>query len=214
MRLVLFGPPGVGKGTQAHLLVERYRLHHISTGDLLRAAIKADTPLGREAKQYISAGRLVPGRLVRTLAEAVMAEAGYDQFILDGYPRTVEQAEWLTAFLAEHDAPLDAVLSLRVPADRIVQRLSRRRIHKVTGESYHLDFNPPPPDVDPAHVVQRPDDRPEAIRKRLQVYEEETKPLETYFRAQGLFVELDGVGPIETVFQRIEAVLAQRTTAS
>lgn len=207
MRIVFFGPPGVGKGTQARLLVDKHGLAHISTGDLIREAIRANHPVGLEAKGYVDAGRLAPDHLVRRLAEDAIAEHDFDRFILDGYPRTVRQAEWLSTFLRDNDALLHAVISLQVPDDNIVRRLSQRRVHKVTGETYHLEFKPPGPDVDPACIVQRPDDLPEAIRARLLVYREQTQPLETFYGERENYFPIDGVGEIEEVHERIEEAL-------
>ncbi len=209
MRLVLFGAPGVGKGTQAELLCERHALKHISTGDLLRSAIRAQTPLGVRAKTYMDGGNLVPGSLVRGLAEEAIAAAGYDRFILDGYPRTVEQARWLGDFLIVEDAPLTAVLSLAVPIELVVARLSRRRVHRDTGESYHLDFKPPPKSIDPLLIIQRPDDHEEAIRQRMEVYFAETAPVVNFYRGSGIYYEVDGVGEFEDVYARVEAALQQ-----
>jgi len=210
MRLVIFGPPGAGKGTQARLLEERRGITQISTGDILREAMSEETPLGKKAKSYIEAGELVPDKLVRKLAEQAIAEEGYDDFVLDGYPRTRQQADWLTEFLEEHQTPLDAVLSLDVPDDVLVRRLSRRRVHAETGETYHLDHDPPPADVDPDLIVQRSDDEPETVRNRLDVYREETAPLASYYKERGTLVSVDGVGNIEEVFQRITQVLDAR----
>jgi adenylate kinase len=207
MRLVIFGPPGAGKGTQARLLEERRGITQISTGDILRAALEEETPLGQKAKSYVESGELVPDELVRKLAEQAITDEGYDDFVLDGYPRTQQQAEWLTEFLEEHEAPLDAVVSLEVPNEVLVRRLSRRRIHDETGETYHLDHDPPPDDVDPDLIVQRSDDEPETVRNRLAVYREETEPLASYYEKQDALVSVDGVGNIEEVFQRIERVL-------
>lgn len=212
MRLVLFGPPGAGKGTQARLLNERRDLVQIATGDIIREALKQETPLGKKAKSYVEAGELVPDALVRDLAENAIADEGYDDFVLDGYPRTDQQAEWLTEFLDENDAPLNVVISLSVPDDVIVRRLSRRRVHTETGETYHLDHDPPPDDVDPEHIVQRDDDAPETVRNRLSVYREETQPLEDYYETRGLLVRVDGVGGIEEVYGRIAEVLDERHT--
>lgn len=213
MRIVLFGPPGVGKGTQAAMLYEREGLKHISTGDLLREAIREQTPAGLEAKRYIDKGQLAPTEVVLSLLVPALEKQGYDNFTLDGFPRTVDQAEWLTDHLAEHNSPLDAVISIRVPIDAVVDRLSKRRIHKLTGESYHLETKPPPPDVDPELIIQRPDDRPEAIRKRMEVYRDETLPVINYYRGTGLYYEVDGLGGFEEVYARIAAVLEQAKRA-
>ncbi|WP_103026548.1 adenylate kinase [Salinibacter altiplanensis] len=207
MRLIIFGPPGAGKGTQAGLLETRHGITQISTGDILRDAMAQETDLGKKAKSYIDAGELVPDALVRDLAEQAIADEGHDDFVLDGYPRTDQQAEWLTAFLESNDTPLDAVLSMEVPDDVLVRRLSRRRVHEETGETYHLDHDPPPDDVDADLIVQRSDDEPETIQNRLDVYREETEPLAAYYEERGLLVSVDGTGEIEEVFGRVEAAL-------
>ena len=214
MRLVIFGPPGAGKGTQAGLLESRRGLVQIATGDIIRAAIKNETPVGKEAKAYVEAGELVPDTVVRKLAENAIADQDYDDFVLDGYPRTTQQAEWLTTFLDDNDAPLDAVLSLAVPDEMIVERLSRRRVHAETGETYHLDHDPPPDDVDPDLIVQRDDDKPDTIRNRLSVYREETEPLENYFEERDLLVTVDGTGGIQEVYDRLTTVLDERAAAA
>ncbi|MCS4137090.1 adenylate kinase [Salinibacter ruber] len=207
MRLIIFGPPGAGKGTQAGLLEERHGITQISTGDILREAMAQETELGQKAKSYIDAGELVPDALVRDLAEQAIADEGHDDFMLDGYPRTDQQAEWLTEFLASNETPLDGVLSMKVPDDVLVRRLSRRRVHEETGETYHLDHDPPPEDVDPDLIVQRSDDEPETIQNRLDVYREETALLATYYEERDLLVPVDGTGGIEEVFGRIEEAL-------
>lgn len=209
MRIVLFGPPGAGKGTQARLLHERRGLDPISTGALIREEIAAGTPDGRASEEYIADGRLVPGPLVRHMAETAIAEHDYDDFTLDGYPRTVEQAEWLDEFLTKHHRTLHAVISIEVPTDIIVDRLSRRRVHKLTGENYHLDFKPPPPDVDPALIEQRRDDQPEVIRQRLDIYHRRTLPVEAYYADRDYFFRLSGLGDVEDVYARIDRALAQ-----
>lgn len=207
MRVVLFGSPGAGKGTQARKLEERYGFKHISTGILIRRAIREGTPLGNEAQRYVNEGRLVPDELVRQLAEDAIREVEFGSFVLDGYPRTVQQATWLTEFLEKHEAPLDAVISFVLPDDVIVARLSKRRINKATGENYHLDNRPPPPDVDPALIVQRADDKPEAIVHRVKEYKTVTMPVEAYYRERGLLIQIDAVGDFETVHERIMQTL-------
>jgi adenylate kinase len=213
MRLIIFGPPGAGKGTQAGLLEQRRGLVQISTGDIIREAMKNKTPVGKEAKAYVEKGELVPDTVVRKLAENAVADQGYDDYVLDGYPRTTQQAEWLTEFCEENDTPIDAVLSLSVPDEVIVERLSRRRVHAETGETYHLDHDPPPDDVDPDLIVQRDDDQPDTIRNRLSVYREETEPLEEYYEERDLLVTVDGEGGIEEVYGRIETALDERVAA-
>lgn len=207
MRIVLFGPPGVGKGSQAAMLQERLGLRHISTGVILRAAIREGTPVGTEAKKYVQAGRLVPGVVVRRLAEDQLIDCQFERYVLDGYPRTIEQADWLAEFLREHNRPLDGVLSLCVPDEIIVDRLSKRRVDPVSGENYHLDFKPPPADLPADRIVQRSDDRPEAILKRLRVYTDETSPVQDYYRRRGGLLEIDGVGSFEEVHERIVSTL-------
>ena len=208
MRLVLFGPPGAGKGTQARRLTDRFNLRQISTGDLFRAALRDETPVGLEAKGYMDAGRLVPDAVVNKLVEEALGAVSYSHFILDGYPRTLDQAHWLLGHLGEQKQPLDAVLSLKVDTEAIVKRLSRRRTDRETGEIYHLDFKPPPADLDPDRLVHRKDDQPEAIRTRLDVYADETRPLEAVFRASAPFYEIDGMGEMDEVHGRILAALA------
>ena len=178
MRLALFGPPGAGKGTQAKRLAEHHRLTHLSTGDLFRAAIAGETPLGLQVAGLLRDGHLVPDDVTNALVAENLAALGHDGFVLDGFPRTVPQAEWLLAYLAERDAPLDAVISLAVPDDDVVARLSRRRTDLETGEIYHLDFNPPPVGVPPDRLVHRKDDHETAIRTRLAVYHADTAPVE------------------------------------
>jgi adenylate kinase len=207
MRIILFGPPGAGKGTQARRLESRRGLQQISTGDIIREAIKRETAVGLEAKSYVEKGELIPDSVVRKLAEQAIEVAGHDDFILDGYPRTTQQAEWLTEFGEKNDCPIDAVVSLHVDDEVIVERLSKRRVHQETGETYHLDHSPPPDDVDPDLIVQRPDDQPETVRNRLSVYREETQPLEDYYDARGILEVVDGEGSIQEVYTRIVDVL-------
>lgn len=209
MRLVLFGPPGAGKGTQARRLTERFGLRQISTGDLFRAALRDETPLGVEAKRYMDDGQLVPDAVTNRMVEEALQGIGYEDFILDGFPRTLAQARWLLGHLGAQGRPLDAVLSLKVDPEAIVQRLSRRRTDRETGAIYHLDFNPPPDGLPEDRLVHRADDQPEAIRTRLRVYEEETRPLEDFFRTETALFEIDGMGGIEEVERRVLDALAQ-----
>ena len=207
MRLVLFGPPGAGKGTQARRLTDRFSLRQISTGDLFRAAIRDETPVGLEAKSYMDAGRLVPDSVVNKMVEGALDALGNRGYILDGFPRTVDQARWLLGYLDSRNEPLDAVLSLKVDTEAIVKRLSRRRTERETGAIYHLDFNPPPADLPAERLMHRPDDQPDAIRTRLQVYADETRPLEQIFREETACYEINGMGEMDEVEARIVAAL-------
>lgn len=214
MRIVLFGPPGVGKGSQARFLSQREQVEHISTGHLLRHAIRSGTELGAKAQSYMEAGKLVPGPLVRALAEDAVRACEYDRFVLDGYPRTIEQAEWLATFLSDAEVALDAVLSLQVPNEVIVDRLSKRRVNRKTGENYHLDFKPPPEGVDAADIIQRKDDMPEAILHRLEIYQEETHPVQAWYRDRGMLVDIDGSGTFEEVYGRILSAIREGQPSS
>ncbi len=208
MRLALFGPPGAGKGTQAKRLAEHHRLTHLSTGDLFRAAIAGETPLGLQVAGLLRDGQLVPDGVTNALVAENLAALGYDGFVLDGFPRTVPQAEWLLAHLAEHDAPLDAVISLSVPDDDVVARLSRRRTDPETGAIYHLDFNPPPVGVPPDRLVHRTDDHETAIRARLAVYHADTAPVQATLAAAVRVVDVDGTQPLDDVQDAIAEALA------
>ena len=208
MRIVLFGAPGTGKGTQAALLAERRGVRHISTGAMFRDAIRARTPHGRMAEGYVRRGWLVPDEYARDIAEDALLEIGLDNFVLDGYPRTVVQAEWLSAFLAARDTGIDLVIAMELCINSIIERLSMRRLNRETGEHYHLAFKPPPPDVDPALIVQRLDDRPDAIRSRIEGYWQATRPVVDYYRKQGIIVDVDADGALEDVYARIEDALA------
>lgn len=208
MRLALFGPPGAGKGTQAKRLAQTHGLTHLSTGDLFRAAIRDQTPLGRQVDDLLRAGSLVPDDVTCGIVADKLAALDGGGFVLDGFPRTVAQAEWLLAHLDETGAPLDAVVSLQVPEGDLVGRLSRRRTDPETGAIYHLDFNPPPADLPADRLVHRPDDRPEAIRHRLAVYHDETAPVEATLRARARYFEVDGTGTLDEVQERIEGAVA------
>lgn len=209
MRLAFFGPPGAGKGTQAKRLAAHHDFTHVSTGDLFRAAIHDQSELGKQVDGLLKAGELVPDDVTNAVVADKLAALDYERFVLDGFPRTTEQARWLLGHLAEHDAPLDAIISLRVPEDDLVKRLSRRRTDPETGAIYHLDFNPPPEDVPADRLVHRPDDHPDAVRHRLEVYRDETAPVEATLRAHVRFFEIDGTGPLDEVQGRVNEAIAE-----
>jgi adenylate kinase len=206
LRIVLFGPPGAGKGTQAGLLSKKFGAAHISTGDILREAVAKSTEVGMKAKSYMDRGELVPDEVVSEIAKEKLAEVGHSGFILDGFPRTVPQAEALDVVLGELGLPLDAVVSLRVAEDELARRLSGRRICVGCSRPTHVDAMAQPEATCEAcggKLVQRPDDRPEAVRNRLRVYEEQTASLIDYYRNRGLLTEVDAAGTVEQVFQRV-----------
>ncbi len=206
MRLILFGPPGSGKGTQAAILKEREGLVHLSTGNMFRAAISQETPIGLRAKEHMDSGCLVPDEIVWGIARAALEKIDFDRFVLDGYPRTIQQAVWLDEELAQtgHSAFL---ISLEAPDSVIIRRLSGRRMQRSTGEIYHLEFKPPPDDIPPSDLIQRPDDLPEAIRNRLEIYHSETSPVKEHYRELGTIIEIDGVGNVEEVAERVRLAL-------
>jgi adenylate kinase len=164
--------------------------------------------MGLSARRLVQEGKLVPDEMVRELAEGAIVTNGCNQFVLDGYPRTIQQAQWLEEFLEGCESPLSGVISLVVPDDVIVDRLSKRRVDPTTGENYHLDFKPPPPDLPRDRIIQRDDDQPEVIRQRLEEYRRDTRPVQEFYRERGLLTEIDGVGPFEEVHDRILATLA------
>ncbi len=212
MRVALIGPPGSGKGTQSANLRDRYAIPHISSGDLLRDAVSRETELGMQAKEFMSSGRLVPDKLVLGMMKERFEQpdcaAG---FLLDGFPRTVAQAEVLGAMLDAKHAPLDSVVALVVAREEIVVRLGGRRSCGKCGKLYHVTFDPPAVagkcDACNADLVIRDDDREETIRQRLEVYEEQTAPLLDYYRNIGLLAEIDGVGVQADISGRIAAAL-------
>ncbi len=211
MNLTLFGPPGAGKGTQSALLIERLNLKHISTGDLFRAAIKNETRLGKEAKGFLDAGKLVPDSITIGLVQEVLGNLKGQGFILDGFPRNVVQAEALEDLLKDLSLKVDKSVFLAVPSALLLGRLTGRRVCKNCGTTYHIESKPPKADgicdVCGAQVVQRPDDKEEVIRTRLEAYETSTRPLKDYYKAKGPFVEIDGTGSSEEVFERIAKAL-------
>lgn len=207
MRLILFGPPGVGKGTQAKLLSEEFGIPHISTGDLLRAAVANKTPLGLKAKEYMDAGNLVPDEimigLIREVLSSPKAQKG---FILDGFPRTVAQAKALDEMFKEMGISLDRVISLRVEHDEIIRRLSSRRMCRRCGRIFtvqQLANGADRCEYCGGELFQRDDDKPETVRHRLEVYLKETKPLKDFYRQTGRFVQIDGMQDIPHVHRAI-----------
>jgi adenylate kinase len=214
MRLILLGPPGSGKGTQAKLLCGPLRLEHIGTGDILRDAIRRMTPLGQKARPFVDSGRLVPDDLVNELvAERFQRDDRPERFVMDGYPRTVAQAAAFDQVLRQQFLSLTAVVRLQVDDEEIVARLSGRWTCEYPGcqRTYHTKHNPPTVpgrcDDDNSVLVQREDDKEETIRRRLQVYHTNTELLVAHYRAQGLLREVNGHGSIEEVHQRIMQVL-------
>ena len=212
MRIVLLGPPGAGKGTQAKLMLERTGMVHISTGDLLRAAVASGNPLGKAAKDYMERGELVPDQLVTDMIrDRVGAMGGAPSFMLDGFPRTVVQAETLEKMLAARSIPLDHVISLDVPREELVRRLSGRRTCRNCGAMSHMIFDPPRRDGICDHcggeLYQREDDREETIRARLEVYDRATAPLIAFYKGRGLLREVDGTGATADVLDRVLARL-------
>ncbi|WP_227764149.1 adenylate kinase [Zhaonella formicivorans] len=208
MRLLIMGPPGAGKGTQAEIITKKLGIPHISTGDMFRKAIKDGTAMGKKAKAYIDAGQLVPddvtvGIVKERLSEADCAEG----FLLDGFPRTVPQAEALDDILNELGVKLDKVISLEVPQEIILHRLTGRRICKGCGSSYHISNNPPKVagkcDKCGGELMQRTDDTEETVASRLRVYEQQTAPLINFYESHHIICHIKGDQPIEQVLQRI-----------
>ncbi len=212
MNIILLGPPGAGKGTQAKMLVEKYGIPQISTGDMLRAAVKAGTQLGLEAKKYMDKGELVPDEVVIGLVKERLQEPDCAKgFMLDGFPRTVAQAEVLDKELEAMGKSIDHVICIEVPSEELIARLTGRRTCKECGAGYHLKFDPPKVDnvCDKCggELYQRDDDNEETVKARLKVYEEQTFPLIEYYDKQGKLRRIDGVGEIKTIFERITKVL-------
>jgi adenylate kinase len=218
MRLVLLGCPGVGKGTQAKYIKEKYGIAQISTGDMLRAAINAGTPLGQQVKQIMDEGRLVSDDIMIALVKARVQEPDCaNGFLLDGFPRTIPQAE----ALHDNHVHLDYIVEIRVPDAELIKRLSGRRVHPGSGRVYHKEFNPPKidnkDDITGEELIQRPDDHEETIRKRLTVYHQQTEPLVNYYLEQAkeepdhspIHVRIDGIGTVEEVKKRIFIALSK-----
>jgi adenylate kinase len=213
LNLILFGPPGAGKGTQAARLQEDFRLPYVATGDILRAAVKDGTQLGLKAKGFMDAGELVPDELVIDLiVDRIGADDARDGFILDGFPRTRAQADALGKAFDDLGRRITAVLLFDVPDEDLVRRISGRRVSVKTGRVYHVESDPPKHegrcDVDGSRLVQRDDDKPEVVQKRLEVYHAETEPLVAYYDERGLLRRIDGTRPPTEVHDHVRAVLA------
>ncbi len=196
MKILLLGPQGAGKGTQAQRLARATGARHVATGDLVRAEIKAGTPLGRTIKDYNDRGELVPDDIIVSMVMERMRDA--DCWILDGFPRTQAQAQALDAALQAAACEIDAAVALEAPDESLVERLSGRRTSEATGVIYHLTGNPPPAS-DPGPFVQRDDDKPENIQHRLAIYHKETEPLKDYYARQDKLLRVDALQPIDTV---------------
>ena len=214
LNLILLGPPGAGKGTQAQRLVEDFRLPYVATGEMLRAAVREETPLGREAKKFMNNGDLVPDNVIIGVAvERLQQDDCKDGFILDGFPRTTDQAKALDAELERVGRTLTAALLIDVPDEEVVRRISgRRQCVKNEQHIYHVDFDPPKhPDVcdqDGARLIQRDDDKPDTVKHRLDVYHAQTEPVIGYYEDQGLLRRFEGTRSPAEVHDHIRATLA------
>ncbi len=212
MNLILLGAPGAGKGTQAAYIKEKYNILHISTGDILRTNVKNETVLGIEAKKFMDSGNLVPDELViKLVADRLSNEDVKSGFMLDGFPRTVEQAKSLDEILVKNNLKLNAVLNIDVKSEELITRIAGRRLCKQCQASYHIKFNPPKVDnmCDScgSQLFQRPDDTRETVENRIKVYEAQTKPLIDYYGSKNVRVDIDGAQSFEDVFSQIVSVL-------
>ncbi|MBO5565171.1 MAG: adenylate kinase [Lachnospiraceae bacterium] len=212
MKIIMLGAPGAGKGTQAKVISEKYGIPHISTGDIFRANIKNGTELGKKAKAFMDEGKLVPDELtVELLLDRVGKSDCEGGYILDGFPRTIPQAEVLTEALAKTGDKVDFAINVDVPDEHIVRRMKGRRNCPACGASYNLEFNPPKAentcDKCGAKLVMRDDDKPETVAKRLEVYHEQTQPLIAYYEQQGVLRTVDGTLSMDGVFRAIQDIL-------
>ena len=212
MRLVLLGPPGAGKGTQASAIVEKYNIPHISTGDIFRANIKEGTELGKKAKEYMDKGLLVPDELVVSIVkDRLTKDDCTNGFLLDGFPRTVNQAEALNTELSSMGIKLDKVINIDADSKILIERAIGRRICKECGATYHIKFNPPKVegkcDKDSSPLFQRDDDVEETVATRINVYFEQTQPLIDYYQQKELILNIDGTKPIDDIFNTIVEAL-------
>lgn len=212
MNIVLMGLPGAGKGTQADKIVEKYDIPHISTGDMFRAAISNGTELGLEAKSYMDKGALVPDEVTIGIVRERLSQPDCDQgFLLDGFPRTIEQADELDNILSALGKSVEHVINIEVAKEELVKRLTGRRICKVCGSSYHLIFNPPKEegkcDKDGGELYQRADDNPETVNNRLEVNIKQSQPLLDFYKAKNVLTDIDGQKDINVVFADVDALL-------
>ncbi len=212
MRIILMGPPGAGKGTQAEFLIDHYKIPHISTGDMFRAAIKQQTPLGMKAKEYMDSGALVPDEVTIGIVAERLAQADCaNGFLLDGFPRTAAQADALAKILSDLNMKLDGVINIEVDNKILIDRLTGRRVCRQCGATFHQIFNPPKQesvcDKCSGELYQRSDDTLETAQNRLKVYNDQTEPLIAYYSKQGLLKRIQGDQEIEQVFRDILAVL-------
>ena len=212
MYILLMGPPGAGKGTQAEKLIDEFKIPHISTGDMFRAAVSAGTELGKEAKKYMDAGGLVPDVVtIGIVREGLSKPECANGFILDGFPRTEEQAGALDGILKDRGIKLTGVVNISVPDSELVARVVGRRICKACGATYHVSFNPSKVenvcDKCGGNLYQRNDDKEETVVNRLHAYHEQTEPLIEYYKKQGLYKEIDGLQPIDKVYADVKVSL-------
>ena len=202
MIIIFLGSPGAGKGTIAQKLVKEKNFFHISTGDILREAVSKGTPLGKKAKEYMDRGELVPDNLIIALIEEVFPENA--NVVFDGFPRTIKQAEALDEMLRKKGLKVDSVILFEVPDQIVIDRLSGRRIDPKTGAVYHVKYNPPPPGIE---VIQREDDKPEVIKKRLEVYKKQTAPVIEYYEKKGILKKIDASKAVEQVYRQVLEVI-------
>ncbi|HEL2402474.1 adenylate kinase [Streptococcus suis] len=211
MNLLIMGLPGAGKGTQAAKIVEKFNVAHISTGDMFRAAMANQTEMGVLAKSYIDKGDLVPDEVTNGIVKERLVQDDIKEkgFLLDGYPRTIEQAHALDANLADLGIELQGVINIDIDPSKLIERLSGRIIHKETGETFHKVFNPPVGDYKEEDFYQREDDKPESVKRRLEVNIAQGQPIIEHYRAKGLVHDIDGDQDIELVFKAIDTVLSK-----
>lgn len=213
MNILLFGPPGVGKGTQGEKLARELGISHLAMGDILREAVRNETESGKQAKSYMDAGKLVPDDVVLAMIEERIIACEEKGFLLDGFPRNVAQAEALASMLAQHGLQLDHVVFMDAPEDVLLKRLSGRLICRTCGLTFHRQYSPPREpgicDRCGGELYQREDDREEVVAHRLHVYAEQTKPLLAYYKQHGGFVSVDASGDAETVYQELKKVVTR-----